>query len=135
MNKSHQPLAVGFHTGANTESVSVRSSSGPSISGSGAISGEMVRARSAMVDLRILVLHARQMDRARSGAELMQHVVGAHIVVRARDFALLVVERAERDRLGRAYLRAGRGELAVGDLAPGDARVDARAFDALHAVG
>ena len=48
MNRSHQPLAVGFHTGANTESVSVRSSSGPSMSGSGVIAGEMVRTRSAI---------------------------------------------------------------------------------------
>src|SRR4051812_37115166 len=66
MKRNHQPLAVGFHTGAKTVSVRVRSSSGPSISGSGAISGEMVRTRSAMVDLRVAVLHARQVNRARA---------------------------------------------------------------------
>src|SRR5262245_39497847 len=102
-NSIHQPFIVGFQTGAKSESVSERSSLGPWIRGSGVIAGcTALRAGSAIVELRILVLHASQVRRARARAELVQDVVGARIVVRARDRGLLVVQRAEHDRLRRA---------------------------------
>src|SRR5215471_17788239 len=122
---------VGFQTGAKSESVSERSSSGPWIRGSGAIAGcTALRAGSAIVELRILVLHTSEVRGTRARAELVQDVVCARIVVPARDHRLLVVQRAEHDRLRRAGLLAGGHDLAVGDLAAGDARVDARALDA-----
>src|SRR6201999_1623421 len=85
--------------------------------------------------LPILVLYARHVDGARTGSQLVQDVVAAGVALPARDLGRLVVNRSEDDRLGRAGLLAGGHDLAVGDFAAGDARVDACALDALHAVG
>src|SRR3954470_11357394 len=101
-NSIHQPFIVGFQTGAKSESVIERSSSGPWISDSGMISAGSVRAGSAIVELRILVADAGEIRGARAGAELVQDVVGARVVVLLRDLAVLVVQGAEDDGLRRA---------------------------------
>src|SRR5215471_3324116 len=98
-NSIHQPFIVGFHSGPNRLSVSVRSSDGPSMRGSGCSSGGNERAGSAIFQLRIRILDARQVNGARFGAEVVQDRVGARVLMQLRDRRLLVVQRAEGDGL------------------------------------
>src|SRR4029079_3037336 len=84
--------------------------------------------------LGVGVTDARQVDGARARADLVQQVVAARIRVQLRHLRVRVVQRAEDDGAGRAALLASGEQLAVLDRASLDARGDALALDALHAV-
>src|SRR5260370_27959452 len=84
--------------------------------------------------LRVGVGDARQVRRARARAQLVQEVVAALVAVQLADARGGIVQVPEDDGVGRAGLLAGRQHLAVADATLRDARLDARALHALHAV-
>src|ERR1700682_1974537 len=85
--------------------------------------------------LRAGVCEARQVSRARARAQLVQEVVAALIAVQLAHARGGIVQVPEDDGVGGAGLLAGRQHLAVADAPLLHARLDARALDALHAVG
>src|SRR5438270_13260051 len=85
-------------------------------------------------ELGVGVPHARQERGTGPRAQLVQQIVAPRIGVQLGHARIRIVERTERDRLRRAPLLARGLELAVPDQALLDARVDALALDALHAV-
>jgi len=66
-------------------------------------------------ELGIRVAHARQVDRPRPRADLVQQIVAARVGVKLRHLRIRVVQRAEDDRARRAALLAGGLELTVED--------------------
>src|SRR5207244_4877801 len=94
-----------------------------------------VRAGSTSGDLRVGVLHRREVGGARARIELGQEGVVPRLGLERRDAALGVVQVAEHDRLGGAGLGARRHHLAVADRASLLLGRDAVLVDALHAVG
>src|SRR3954471_22135919 len=85
-------------------------------------------------ELGVGVPHARQERGTGPRAQLVQQIVAPRISVQLAHARIRIVQRTERDRLRRAPLLARGLELAVLDQALLDARVDALALDALHAV-
>ena len=92
------------------------------------------RAPPSRGQLGVGVAHARQVDRARAGADLVQQIVATRVGVKLRHLGVRVVQRTEHDRARRAALLAGGLQLTVEDDPPLDAGGDALALDALHAV-
>src|SRR5512143_1704424 len=142
-----QPRRVRSHTGWKSCSLRPRSSGRPTRTGGPSSSSGSARCRASTLmgvprsagprscELGVRVADADEVRGARARAVLVQEVVPALVAVELRDGRLRVVEVPEDDGLRRAGLRAGGGELALADGPPLDARLDARALDALHAVG
>ena len=95
------------------------------------------RGSSAMayaLDLRIRIAQGRQIRGARPRVEVGQQCVIPFIGFQLGHAAVLVVDIAEDDRLGRASGLAGGLDLAIADLAVLLLGIDFGGVDALHAV-
>src|SRR5256885_3473553 len=85
-------------------------------------------------ELRVGVLHAHQVDRARAGVQVIEEAVGAAVLLELADRRIGEIQVAEHDRLRRAGLRAGGDDVGVGDALPLDSPLDPRPLDPLHAI-
>src|SRR5579871_5223027 len=91
----------------------------------------MVRSHRLGLDLRVNISNLAKIGYSRSSLDFAQHLVGSLVAAYLGNLALGISDVAERDRLGRTRLLAGRDNLAILRIATLLLGLDAHIVDAL----